>query len=105
MVPNSAVMTVAAIFKCQLLKMAAERKKSYIFVTKWKLQVRFSMQSLHTYTSNDIKISTFLKKRGDEAEVVQCPFNVDAHLTYSMNIASTYAENRKILVSTILSCQ
>ena len=62
MVPNSGVMTVAAILKCRLLKIAATRKIHYIFVIKLKLQVY------------GIKISTFLKN-GDEDEVVQCPFN------------------------------
>ena len=43
LVPNSTVMTVAAIFKSRLLKMAATRKKSHIFVIKLKLQVKLSM--------------------------------------------------------------
>ena len=38
MVENSAVMTVGAIFKSQLSKMATERKM-HIFVTELKLQV------------------------------------------------------------------
>ena len=43
MVPNS--MTVAAIFKSRLLKMAAAKKKKnhIIFVIKLKLQVTLSM--------------------------------------------------------------
>ena len=49
-VPNSTVMTVAAIFKSRLLKMAAARKNHVIFIIKLKLQVRLSMQSLHGYT-------------------------------------------------------
>ena len=54
--------------------MATERKMKYIFVTELKLQVRFSMQSLHRYTLLMIESQLFWKKFGDEAEVVQCPF-------------------------------
>ena len=76
MIPNSTVMPVAAIFKSKLLKMATARKKSHIFVIKWKLQVRLSIQSLHRYTLLMVqKSQLFWKKIGDEAEVVQCPFN------------------------------
>ena len=50
MVPNLTAMTVAAIFKSRLLKMAAAKKKSHIFAIKLKLQVRLNMQSLHRYT-------------------------------------------------------
>ena len=39
------------------------KKNSYIFVTGLKLQVTLSMPSLHRYTLNGIKISTFLKKK------------------------------------------
>ena len=49
------------------------KKKSYIIFTGLKLQIRLSMQSLHKYTL--MKISTFWKKMGDEAEVVQYAFN------------------------------
>ena len=75
-------MTVAAILRSRLLKMAAKRKNSYIFVTELKLQVRLSMQSLHRNTllqTTGIKISTFLKKKkklGNEAEVVQRPLKM-----------------------------
>ena len=50
-------MTVAAIFKSRLLKMATRIKNVDIFVTELKLQVRLSkkllglsMQTLHRYT-------------------------------------------------------
>ena len=49
-------------------------ENSNILRTKLKLQVRLSIQSLYRYTAYDIKISTCLKKMGDEAEAVQCPF-------------------------------
>ena len=59
--------------------MATERKM-HIFVTELKLQVRFSMQSLHRYTLLMIwKSQLFWKKIGDEAEVVQCPFKPFMH--------------------------
>ena len=48
------------------------KKNSCIVVTDLKLQVRVNMQLLHRYTSNNVKISTSKKKKG-EAEVVQCP--------------------------------
>ena len=75
MVPNLAVMTVAAILKSRLLKMATGIKMHYILVPELKLQERFSMQSLHKYTLLMIQKSQFLLlffKIGDEAEVVQC---------------------------------
>ena len=76
MVPNSAVMTMAAIFKSRLFKNGYWKKNAFIFVTELKLQVRFCMQSLHRYTLLMIqKSQLFWKKIGDEAEVVQCPFN------------------------------
>ena len=43
-------MTMTAILNNQLLKMATERKKLYIFVTELKLEVRLNMQSQHSYT-------------------------------------------------------
>ena len=78
MVPNSTVMTVAAIFKRRLLKMAAARKKSCIFVIKLKLQVRLSMQSLHRYENLNFWGG---KKSGDEAEVVHSPFKLYVRLS------------------------
>ena len=76
MLPNSIVMTVAAIFKSRLLKMAAYKKKSHIFVIKLKLQVRFAVTT-YVYTLLMVWESKLFwkKKSGDEAEAVQYPFN------------------------------
>ena len=52
MVPNSTVMTVEAIFKSRLLKMAAAGREKFKYLCKIR----------------------------DEAEVVQCPFNISNNL-------------------------
>ena len=74
MIPNSTVMPVAAIFKSKLLKMATARKKSHIFVIKWKLQVRLSIQSLHRYTLLMVqKSQLFEKKLGMRLKLSSAP--------------------------------
>ena len=57
-------------------------KKKIIYLCNW-VEVASKIEhavTTYVYTSNGIKISTFLKKKsGVEAEVVQCPFNVYGH--------------------------
>ena len=66
--PNSTVKTVAAIFKKSTFK-------KWLLQEKFKYQVEVASTNKHAvFTSYGIEISTFLKKKkGDKAEVVQCP--------------------------------
>ena len=64
MVPNSTVMTVAAIFKTRLLKNGRCKKNSNILTTELNLQVRLSMQSLHFLWYKNLKKKKNEQNRG-----------------------------------------
>ena len=79
MVPNPTVMTVAAIFKSRLLKNGRCKKNSHIFVSKLKLQVTLSIQSLHRYTLLMVKkknLNLFEKNRGTRLKLSSATLRV-----------------------------